>query len=714
MRSMHHTPRTWMRLARALAASLALAVAGSAPGQQPEAMITPNYKDADLGQVVEAVSQVTGRSFILDPRVRAQVTMLSTTPMTADAFYEAFLAILQVHGFIAVPAGNVIKILPDANARQLPANDLPDRVSSSSDEIVTQVIQVRNVSAAQLVPILRPLIPQYGHLAAYPSSNILIISDRASNVSRMMRIIQRIDQSGDADIDVLRLEHASAAEIVRVVTSLTQGQAAEGGGQSVRIVADDRTNSVLVSGDSGQRLRIKALIAHLDTPLDAGGDTQVRYLRYADAEKIAPKLKEQLAVTQAGQQGASAAGATAAADRQTSIWADVETNALVVTAPPKTMRSLMQVVDRLDIRRAQVLVEALIVEVSADKTSELGINWAIDGSNGSNIVGLFNPVSSGSTNPVTLTDVAKAISEGIESTELPFGSALGGGRFSENGTSFVAILKALRGDGLTNVVSMPSVLTLDNEEAQIKVAQEVPFVTGSYTNTGGNNDGSVNPFQTIQREEVGTILKITPQITDDNTILMKIEQEASSLAASSSGAVDLITNKRTINTRVLVEDGGMVVLGGLISDSLQETQQRSPLLGSIPLIGEAFRSRGTRKTKTNLLVFIRPRVLLSASDAAIETNAKYNYIRDLQQKRRKGKVQLMPGERQPLLPPLEGPVAPAPQAPATSGPAPSPPAAGGSPALPAEAAPQATGPPSAATVTPETPAAGVADGVAAP
>jgi general secretion pathway protein D len=613
-----------------------------------------------------------------------------------------------VHGFIAVPAGNVIKILPDANARQLPANDLPDRVSSTSDEIVTQVIQVRNVSAAQLVPILRPLIPQYGHLAAYPSSNILIISDRASNVSRMARIIQRIDHSGDADIDVLRLEHASAAEIVRVVNSLMQGQSAESGGQTARIVADDRTNSVLVSGDSGQRLRVKALIAHLDTPLDAGGDTQVRYLRYADAEKIAPKLKEQLAVTQAGQQGGTAAGTTASsADRQTSIWADVETNALVITAPPKTMRSLTQVIDRLDIRRAQVLVEALIVEVSADKASEIGVNWAIDGSKDSNIVGLFNPAGS-STNSVSLTDVAKAISEGIENTTLPTGSVLGGGRFTENGTNFVAILKALRGDGMTNVVSMPSVLTLDNEEAEIKVAQEVPFVTGSYTNTSGNNDGSVNPFQTIQREEVGTILKITPQITDDNTILLKIEQEASSLAASSGGAVDLITNKRTINTRVLVDDGGMVVLGGLISDSLQENEQRVPILGSIPLIGEVFRSRSTRKTKTNLLVFIRPRVLLSAEDTAITTNAKYNYIRDLQQNRRKGKVQLMPGERQPLLPPLEGPVAPVPQAPTPT------PATGDTAAPPGEPGAAATGPLPATRTAADTPAVAAAEDMASP
>ena len=292
------------RLALLLAFALPLAAAA-----QQSAQITPNYKDADLGQVIEAVSQVTGKNFIVDPRVRAQVTMLSNTPMSPDAFYEAFLAILQVHGFVAVPSGSVIKILPDATARQLPANDLPDRVSSTSDEIVTQVIQVRNVSAAQLVPILRPLIPQYGHLAAYPSANMLIISDRASNVNRMVRIIARIDRSGDGDIEVIRLEHASASEIVRVVNSLNAAQGADAS-SGARMVADERTNSVLIGGEASQRLRFRTLIAHLDTPLESGGDTQVRYLRYADAEKLAAKLKEQATAGAAAQPGQPAVAAS--------------------------------------------------------------------------------------------------------------------------------------------------------------------------------------------------------------------------------------------------------------------------------------------------------------------------------------------------------------------------------------------------------------------
>ncbi len=636
---------------------LALVLPLAAAAQQG-AQITPNYKDADLGQVIEAVSQVTGKNFIVDPRVRAQVTMLSHTPMSPDAFYEAFLAILQVHGFIAVPAGSIIKIMPDTTARQIPANDLPDRVSATSDEIVTQVVQVRNVSAAQLVPMLRPMMPQSAHLAAYPSANILILSDRASNVNRMMRIIARIDRTGDGDFEVVRLEHASSSEIVRVINALTAAQGADGA-SGARIVADDRTNSVLISGEASQRLRFRTLITHLDTPLEAGGDTQVRYLRYADAEKLAAKLKEQSAASTAAQPGAAAP--PGGVDKSVTIWAEPETNALVITAPPKAMRTLMSVVDRLDIRRAQVIIEAMLVEVSQDATRDLGVNWVIDGSGDNFLVGLFNQPIAG----VSLSDIARAIDDPTASgVTAPGGLTIGGGRQQDSGTNFAAILRALSADGDTNVVSMPSVITLDNEEAQIKVAQEVPFLTGQFTNTGSSG-GSVNPFQTIERKEVGNILKITPQITDENTILLKIEQEASGIAAAASqvSTTDLVTNKRTISTRVLIDDGGMIVLGGLIEDRLTESETRVPGLGSIPIIGNLFKVRNTRKTKTNLMVFIRPRVLRTPEQAAIETNAKYNYLRDLQQGQNDGKVNLMPNAQQPTLPPLIGPSAPATAAP---------------------------------------------------
>ncbi|HEX4973827.1 MAG TPA: type II secretion system secretin GspD, partial [Steroidobacteraceae bacterium] len=615
---------------------------GAAPAQQPaqpqqqQTTITPAFRDADLTQIIEAVSQITGKTFIVDPRVRAQVTILSSTPMSPDAFYETFLSILQVHGFVAVPAGNSIKIIPDANARQLPGQeDLPDRVNGTSDEFITQVISVRNVSAAQLVPVLRPLIPQYGHLVAYPPSNMLIISDRASNVSRMMRIIQRIDQGGDEEIDIVRLENASASEIVRVVNALNQapGQQGEVASVSARLVADDRTNSVLISGEKAQRLRLKALVTHLDTPLETGGDTRVRYLNYADAEQIAGKLKEQITgITQAAP-GAPGQAATpqAAADRSTTIWADKQTNALVITAPPKIMRQIMGVVDKLDIRRLQVLVEAILVDISEQKSAELGVNWAIANTDSDSTVpiGSFNQTVGGSS----IGSIAAAIADpdNIDPTALPSGLTLGAGRFLDSGTNFALLLRALRGDSNTNILQTPSIITLDNEEAEIKVAQEVPFLTGSFTNTGVNNaQGQVNPFQTIQREEVGTILKITPQINEGDAVMLKIEQEDSSVAQGTQGAVDLITNKRTVTTTVLVDDGGVVILGGLITDTAREGENRVPILGSIPIIGELFRTRSGAKEKRNLMLFIRPTILRDGAAAAIETNAKYNVVRNQQ------------------------------------------------------------------------------------
>jgi general secretion pathway protein D len=626
--------------------------------------ITPNYKDADLSQIIEAVSAVTGKNFIVDPRVKAQVTMLSSVPMTPNAFYEAFLSILQVHGFVAVQSGDVIKIIPDANARQVPANDLPSRVSSTSDEIVTQVVAVKNVSAAQLVPILRPLIPQYGHLAAYPASNMLIISDRAANVNRMVRIIQRIDQTGDEAIDVIPMQHASAAEIVRIVNSLyTGGAAAEGAGMpSMKIVADERTNSVLVSGEASMRLRLKTLVAHLDTPLDAGGDTQVRYLKYADAEKISQKLREQIqgiaAAAAPGAGGAGAPGSSApmssgGGDKSVMIWAEPQTNALIVTAPPKVMRSVMSIVDRLDIRRAQVLVEAILVEMSMDKSMDLGVNWLIaDTDSGGQTL-----PAGGFVQPVDGTGIGQIL-QGILNPEsltgLPSGLTLGLGEVVANGTSWAALIRAIGGIGNTNIIATPSIVTLDNEEAEIKIAQEVPFVTGSYASTtAGNNQ--INPFQTVQREEVGNILKITPQINEGSSVLLKISQEASNIAASSQqvSTTDLITNKRTITTNVMVEDGGIIVLGGLISDEVRESKSQVPFLGSIPILGELFKTRSIDKVKTNLMVFIRPRILRDGIDSAIESNAKYNYIRGQQLERNNGRVPLMPGERQPTLPALD-------------------------------------------------------------
>jgi general secretion pathway protein D len=608
--------------------------------------VTLNWKDADIRTVVEAVSEVTGKNFILDPRVTGKVTLLSSSTMSADAFYEAFLSILQVHGYVAVTSGDLIKILPDATARQF-AGPLGITGAAGPDDMVTQVVQVKNVGATQLVPILRPLIPQYGHLVAHAGSNMLIISDRAANVARMVSIIRRIDMASDSDIEVIALQNASATEIVRIMTALTQTQRSDGASTSISLVADPRTNSVLIGGDKSERLRLRTLITHLDTPLEHGGNTQVRYLRYADAEELSTKLQTHFSNQAAG--AAGVAGASGTAD-SVSVWADAQTNAIVINAPPKMMRSLMMIVDKLDIRRAQVLVEAIIAEVVIDRTSELGVTWAFGGSGDDAPIAVTNFPGFG---PGVVQLAAAAGGDIVDPTPLiGDGLTMGLGRISDTGVSFAAILRALNGDADTNIISTPSIVTTDNEEATLTVGQEVPFVTGSYSSTG-NIGGSVNPFQTINREEIGVKLTIKPQINETDSLVLEISQEISNIAQSAEGAVDLITNQRTIETTVIVDDGQILVLGGLLEDALRESDQRVPILGSIPLIGALFRSRTTDKIKTNLMIFIRATILRDSSQTAFETNAKYNLMRQFQLNQQTEAVQLMPDEVRPMLPPLE-------------------------------------------------------------
>jgi general secretion pathway protein D len=701
-----------LRRARApLAAAAILLLAVPTIAQQTGRRITPNFKDAEITQLIEAVSAATGKSFIIDPRVKAQVTWISGagTSMTPEQFYQGFLSVLQVHGFVAVPAGTQIKVLPDANMRQLPGDDLPSRVSATSDELVTQVVTIKNVSAAQLVPVLRPLMPQSAQLQAVVGANMLVISDRASNVNRMARIIARIDQSGNSDIDVIPLQSATAADTVRVLSSLSGPAGAEAGGPAVRIVADDRSNSVLLSGDATQRLRLRALIANLDTPLDTGGETFVRYLNYAKAEDLAAKLKEQIAGTgttsgsagprgplpnqlaQTAQNAATAATVSLAGGTGT-IWADKDTNALVITAPQRTMRAINAVIDKLDIRRAQVQVEAIIVEVAADKTADLGVNWVIDGSNSKLAVGGFIEPIGGSS----IIDLYNASKGTTTNAAVANGTTVGIGRLQAKGVNFGAIIRALQGDSRTNIVSNPTITMRDNEESKIEVAQEVPFITGQYTNT----TGAASAFQTVQRQQVGTILTVTPQINEGDAVVLKIQVESSSLAGSSAGAVDLITNKRTISTTVLIPDGGTLVIGGLIQDKAINSEQRVPFLGRIPLLGELFRTRDTSKTKTNLMVFIQPHILRDDHQAAVETDSKYNYMRD-EQRRVNRETTVLPLQRMqkgeelaPLVQPdLAAPVAPKPAGSAPPGAAPAPQNAAPTPPGAAPAPPGAATPP---------------------
>ena len=617
------------------------------------AEVTLNLKDADISALISTVAEVTDRNFIIDPRVKGKVTVISSRPMDSDEVYQVFLSILKVHGFAAVPSGEVIKIVPDVNAKQDGIPTASDGSPGRGDEMVTRVVQVDNVAAAQLVPILRPLVPQQGHLAAYPATNVLIISDRANNVERLLTIIRRIDQVSDSEIEVITLQFASAVEVVRVLTSLkratpaAKGAAAAAGGGQV-LVADERTNSVLLSGDRASRLRMRAIISHLDTPLDTGGNTDVIYLRYATAEDIVDtllgvgKIEEQEA-----QQGK---GKVTTPKGAFDIQADEATNALVITAPPDIMRTLKHVISQLDIRRAQVLVEAVIAEVSEDTARELGVQWAFGGSGNNSPVGVVNFTNSGSL----ISDVINGAADAASGGSFPsiVDNALLGFAKTNGSFNYLAVMNLLASDANTNILSTPTLVTLDNEEAEIVIGENVPFVTGSFSSTGAN-DGAANPFQTIQREDVGLTLKIKPQINEGDALRLEIEQEVSNIADSVAGAADIVTNKRSIKTNVMVDDGQVVVLGGLIEEKIGESVQKVPFLGDIPFLGALFRSKTADVTKTNLMVFIHPVILRDAAVTQSYTNSKYNYIRALQMQQDEDGVNMIPGKQHPVLPLVE-------------------------------------------------------------
>jgi len=609
--------------------------------------ITLNLKDADINALIGTVAEVTGKNFIVDPRVKGKVTVISSRPMNADEVYQVFLSILKVHGFAAVPSGAVVKIVPDVSAKQEGIPNVTEKEPGIGDEMVTRVIQVDHVAAAQLVPILRPLVPQQGHLAAYPDTNVLIISDRAENVSRLVSIIRRIDTVSDSEIEVIRLEHASAAEVVRILNAISRSAAGPGKAPAApeALVADERTNSVLLGGDRAERLRLRAIISHLDTPLESEGNTKVIYLKYAKAPDLVEVLTG-VGKTQ-GEEVKKGAPAAASVEKQLDIHADEATNSLVITAPPSLMRSLESVIRQLDIRRAQVLVDAIIAEVGENKARQLGIQWAVF-----DLSGQTAPV--GGTNFTNVGTNLVNIAQGLIDRQLVGltpGLSFGIGKLGNDGLNFAAVLQALATDGDSNILSTPSLLTLDNEEAEIVVGQNVPFVTGSFTNTGGSG-GAVDPFQTIQREDVGITLKIKPQINEGDAVVMQIEQEVSSIA-NDSQASDLITNKRSIKTNVLANDGQIIVLGGLIEDRVRQSEQRVPLLGDLPLVGALFRAKSSNVDKANLMVFIHPTILREASTADSYTASKYNYIRAVESGAFKEGVFMTPDVPQPKLPEMQ-------------------------------------------------------------
>ena len=625
---------------------------------------TVNLKETDIQELIKFVAEVTGTTIVVDPAVKGKVKVVSSKPVSKDELYDLFLSILEVHGYTAVRSGGVVRVIQSKDARSSPVS-VADDGPRGSDEYMTQVIRLDNISAAKLIPVLRPLVPQQAHMAAYAPSNAIIISDVSANIDRIKDIIERMDRSAVQKTDIIKLRYAVADDVVAMLDKLNKSEAKQSGGAEpeVLLVADSRTNSVLVSGDEMERARMSQLIKHLDTPLEQSGNVRVVYLEYAEAKEIAEVLTR---VMQNINSLENADGKAQRSNAKTAtIEADEGTNSLIITAETDEMAAIESVIHRLDIRRAQVLVEAIIVEMTFSEGQDLGLQWLFantdSGFYGSNInspsqaqqlAGALNPDNGDEATPSNDSEFdVGALAGALASTP---GLSLGWGSVDDDLTMTV-ILNALKTQGNANILSTPSLLTLDNQEAFITVGQNVPFITGSYTNSG-SSDGASNPFQTIERENVGITLAVTPHINEGDSVVLEIEQEVSNViigASQISEAADIITSERKIQTKVLAQDSKVVVLGGLIEDNVQDGQQKVPILGDIPFLGRLFRTDSVDVSKTNLLIFIRPTIIRDNAQLDGATADKYRYIRDQQLLRREQGLMFLDDGNLPVLPEWE-------------------------------------------------------------
>jgi general secretion pathway protein D len=647
----------------AIAVTAALTLSAGPAAQE----YTVNLKDTDIQEFIKFVADVTGTTMVIDPNVKGKVRVISSKPVSQAELYDLFLSILDVQGYTAVRSGQVIRIVPSKDARSSPVPIMEDQAAVGNDEYVTQVIRLDNISAAKLIPVLRPLVPQQAHMAAYAPSNAIIISDIRSNIGRIVDIIERMDRSAIQTTEIIRLKYGVAEDVVSMLNTLEksrQGEGAEADKEAV-LVADKRTNSVVVTADELSVDRIRKLVAYLDTPLEQSGNVRVIYLEYADATEIAEVLTRVMQNISRLEEGGNN---KRAGSGESTIEADEGTNSLIITADTDEMAALEAVIARLDIRRAQVLIEAIIVEVTVLEGQDLGLQWLFANDNGvygSNIT--TNEARRNSLSQLGGALVPDDGSENIGTREVAAslatipGTTLGWGVVDESLTMTV-ILNALESQGNSNILSTPSLLTLDNEEAFITVGQQVPFVTGSYTNTGVAN-GASNPFQTIERQSVGVTLKVTPQINEGDAVVMDIVQEVSSLGPALI-ASDIITNERKIETMVLANDGNIVVLGGLVEDKVTDSSEGVPVLSSIPLLGRLFRSDSVEVTKQNLLVFIRPTIIRNDEDLAGATAEKYRFIRDQQMERRERGLMFLDDGNLPVLPTWEEQLQQLPEVPA--------------------------------------------------
>ena len=615
-----------------------------------EERVTINFKDTDIREVAEMVSKVTGRNFLVDPRVKGKVTVISAEPIDSEQLYSTFLTILKTHGFIAVDEGELVQILPASGEREHATFSESVRSDISNHEVEVQVIPIKHVPAVQMVPILRPLVEKEGHLAAHANSNSLIVAASRRTINKIHDMLATLDQAAESQIDTIKLHQADATEIVKTLQTLVTAAGAAGAKGAGRqggskLVADTRTNSLLVSGNKGFREKIARIVRRLDSQVKDARNIHVVSLRFANAADLAPiieSLASGRSVSSATPGGKGKSGASSA-NQMTTVQADEQTNSLIITARPDRMRDLRSIIRKLDVRRSQVLVEVIIAELFRVKDAELGIQWIganndlLDAAGG--IIGDDGDGGSGD-------------SQFKQFSQLGVGSIAG--MISGGDYSFLALASALDNDSDVNILSTPSLLTMDNEEAEITVGQEVPFVTGSYTGVGDSLPS--NPFQTVERKNVGLTLKITPQINEGDAVKLTIDQEISNInqqQTANLGRGEIITNQRTIKTSVIVNNKSILVLGGLIDDVVTETEQRVPFIGDIPILGEAFTHRGSNKTKRNLMLFIQPTILRSNTQNLHATGKRYRKMREAQLEKYQKGVPLIGEANQPLLKPRD-------------------------------------------------------------
>lgn len=597
-----------------------------------------NFQDADIKAVIKTISQITGKNFVLDPRVKGKVSIISAKPVSRASAYRIFLSALKAQGFtVADVDRHTVKIVPVGEGKH---NSGRYRGGYQGESLVSQVIIVQHGTATEMVPLLRPLMAPTSQLSAYAPANALIITDYADNVERLLQLVDEIDKPVSTDVTIVPLQHASAVDIADMLDHLLGQQGAPGAkgapSASARtsIVPDLRTNSLLLRSDNpGHVAQVRKLIDKLDVPAKTEGNTRVIYLRNAEAVKLAEILRGLLEASsrgtaRSGRPGTTKPGAAAApAGAVTSlVQADEATNSLIINASDSVYNNLRGVIEKLDARRAQVFVEALIIEITSDQATQFGFQWAGAGSAGEGGVGGITnfPLSGVPLTAAAIDPLSAAGAAGLSLAYIGPDITLPDGRIVRG---LGGLARALEDDNAGNILSTPNILTLDNAEAKIVVGQNVPFLTGSFANTGASGGGAVNPFQTIERKDVGLTLKIKPQITEGGTVKLEIASEVSSVVrAASVAAQDVITSKRTLETTVVVEDRSTIALGGLIEDTADENEQGVPLLSRIPILGWLFKYQENRKRKTNLMVFLRPTIIRNADESTRFTQDRYEYI----------------------------------------------------------------------------------------